>query len=51
MRVMLQVHEEGGGTCGTYPYDAADAKVTEVLGFAREHQHPLHCILVQRPSA
>jgi ATP-dependent Clp protease adaptor protein ClpS len=51
MRVMLQVHEEGVGTCGIYPYDAADAKVTEVLGFAREHQHPLHCILVQRPSA
>jgi ATP-dependent Clp protease adaptor protein ClpS len=49
-RIMLQIHEEGVGTCGIYPYDAADAKVTEVLSFAREHQHPLHCVLVQSSS-
>jgi ATP-dependent Clp protease adapter protein ClpS len=44
-RIMLQIHEEGVGTCGIYPYDTADAKVTEVLNFARKHQHPLHCVL------
>jgi ATP-dependent Clp protease adapter protein ClpS len=51
MRIMLEIHEAGVGTCGIYPYDAADAKVTEVLSFAREHQHPLHCVLVQSSSA
>jgi ATP-dependent Clp protease adapter protein ClpS len=45
MRIMLEIHEAGVGTCGIYPHDAADAKVTEVLSLAREHQHPLHCLL------
>lgn len=44
-RTMLHIHEKGGGLCGTYPYDVAEAKVTEVLNFAREHQHPLQCVL------
>ncbi len=44
-RTMLHIHENGGGLCGTYPYDVAEAKVTEVLNFAREHQHPLQCVL------
>jgi ATP-dependent Clp protease adaptor protein ClpS len=51
IRIMLEIHENGVGTCGIFPNDAADAKVAEVLGFAREHQHPLHCILVQSSSA
>jgi ATP-dependent Clp protease adapter protein ClpS len=44
-RVMLDTHHEGTGTCGIYPYDVADAKVREVHEFAREHQHPLQCVL------
>jgi ATP-dependent Clp protease adapter protein ClpS len=51
VRIMLEIHETGVGTCGVYPRDAADAKVTEVLSFAREHQHPLHCVLVPSSSA
>jgi ATP-dependent Clp protease adapter protein ClpS len=43
-RIMLETHNKGTGTCGIYPYDAADAKVREVLEFAREHQHPLQCV-------
>jgi ATP-dependent Clp protease adapter protein ClpS len=44
-RVMLEIHKDGSGTCGIYPYDVANAKVREVLNFAREHQHPLQCVL------
>jgi ATP-dependent Clp protease adaptor protein ClpS len=49
--IMLHIHREGVGTCGTYPYDTADAKVTEVLDLAREHQHPLACVLERSSSA
>jgi ATP-dependent Clp protease adapter protein ClpS len=44
-RIMLEIHNEGVGTCGIYPYDIADAKVAEVLDFASQHQHPLQCVL------
>ena len=44
-RIMFEIHNNGIGTCGIYPYDAAHAKVTEVLNLARQHQHPLQCIL------
>jgi ATP-dependent Clp protease adaptor protein ClpS len=50
-RIMLEIHNEGVGTCGIYPYDAADAKVTQVLSFAREHQHPLLCVLEPSSSS
>ena len=49
-RIMFEIHNEGIGTCGVYPYDAADAKVKEVLDFARRHQHPLQCVLERRSS-
>ena len=44
-RIMLQIHNEGIGSCGIYPYDAAKAKVAEVLDYASNHQHPLQCVL------
>jgi ATP-dependent Clp protease adapter protein ClpS len=47
IRIMLEIHNEGVGICGIYPYDAANAKVTEVLNLAHEHQHPLQCVLEQ----
>ncbi|HEY6255794.1 MAG TPA: ATP-dependent Clp protease adaptor ClpS [Xanthobacteraceae bacterium] len=50
-RIMLEIHNAGFGTCGVYPHDAAAAKVTEVLAFARQHQHPLHCFLAPSGSA
>jgi ATP-dependent Clp protease adaptor protein ClpS len=50
MRIMLEVHSEGFGVCGIYPYDVAEAKVAEVLGFARRHGHPLQCVLERRSS-
>jgi ATP-dependent Clp protease adaptor protein ClpS len=44
-RVMLHVHQRGVGVCGVYPYEVAETKVTEVMDFARENQHPLQCTL------
>lgn len=44
-RVMLQVHREGVGVCGLYPRDIALSKVAQVSAYAREHQHPLACVM------
>ena len=49
-RIMLEAHSEGFGVCGIYPYDIAEAKVTEVLSFARRHGHPLQCVLERSSS-
>lgn len=44
-RVMLKIHTEGRGVCGVYPRDVAATKVERVAGYAREHQHPLQCVM------
>ncbi|MBU6504042.1 MAG: ATP-dependent Clp protease adapter ClpS [Betaproteobacteria bacterium] len=44
-RVMLQVHTEGRGVCGVYPRDVAATKVERVISYARQHQHPLQCVM------
>lgn len=44
-RVMLHVHQKGVGVCGVFTYEVAETKVTQVMDFAREHQHPLQCTL------
>ena len=44
-RIMLKVHNEGRGVCGVFPRDIAATKVEQVSAFARQHQHPLVCIM------
>ena len=44
-QVMLKVHREGMGVCGVYPKDVASTKVEQVGSFARQHQHPLQCVM------
>ena len=44
-RIMLLVHRRGVGVCGVYTYEVAETKVTQVMDFARQHQHPLQCTL------
>ena len=44
-QVMMHVHRRGVGICGVFPYEVAETKVTQVMDFARQHQHPLQCTL------
>jgi len=44
-RVMLHVHQKGVGLCGIFSYEVAETKVTQVMDFARQNQHPLQCTL------
>ena len=44
-RIMLHVHRRGVGVCGVYTYEVAETKVTQVMDFCRQHQHPLQCTL------
>jgi ATP-dependent Clp protease adaptor protein ClpS len=46
--VMLHVHHHGVGECGVYTYEIAETKVTQVMDFARKHQHPLQCIMEKK---
>jgi ATP-dependent Clp protease adaptor protein ClpS len=44
-RIMLHVHQKGVGVCGVYTYEVAETKVTQVMDFSRQHQHPLQCTM------
>jgi ATP-dependent Clp protease adaptor protein ClpS len=44
-RIMLHVHQRGVGVCGVLTYEVAETKVTQVIDYARQHQHPLQCTL------
>ena len=44
-RIMMHVHRRGVGICGDFTYEVAETKVTQVMDFARQHQHPLQCTL------
>ncbi len=41
--IMLNVHKQGTGLCGHYPYDVAETKVETVHLLARERGFPLKC--------
>ena len=47
-RVMLHVHQKGVGICGVYTFEVAETKVTQVMDFARKHQHPLQCVMEKK---
>ena len=44
-RIMLHVHHKGVGICGVYTFEVAEAKVTQVMDFSRQHGHPLKCTM------
>lgn len=45
IKIMLHVHQKGVGICGVFTYEVAETKVTQVMDFARKHEHPLQCTL------
>jgi ATP-dependent Clp protease adaptor protein ClpS len=45
VRLMLCTHQRGIRECGVYAYETAKTKAKEVMDFAREHQHPLRCVM------
>jgi ATP-dependent Clp protease adaptor protein ClpS len=47
-QLMLRVHHEGVAECGIYPHEIAQAKAAEVVDFAREHRHPLKCVIERK---
>ncbi len=42
-RIMLAIHFQGLGLCGTYPFAIAETKVQEVRSLARKAGFPLRC--------
>lgn len=44
-QVMLEVHTRGKGVCGVYNFEIAETKVAQVMGIAKQHQHPLLCTM------
>jgi ATP-dependent Clp protease adaptor protein ClpS len=47
----LRVHNEGTAECGTYSYEIAQAKAMQVVALAREHRHPLQCVIQRKRQA
>ncbi|WP_348845016.1 ATP-dependent Clp protease adapter ClpS [Xanthobacter sp. VNH20] len=46
--IMMHVHQNGVGECGVFTYEVAETKVTQVMDFARKHQHPLQCVMEKK---
>jgi ATP-dependent Clp protease adaptor protein ClpS len=47
-QIMLHVHQKGVGECGVYTYEIAESKVSQVMDFARQNQHPLQCVMEKK---
>ena len=43
--IMLKIHIDGEAVCGSYPYDIAQTKVKQVIGYSRENDQPLMAVL------
>ena len=43
--IMLKIHIDGEAVCGTYSYDVAQTKVSQVIIYSRENDQPLMPVL------
>jgi ATP-dependent Clp protease adaptor protein ClpS len=43
--LMLTVHKKGLAVVGVFSFEVAETKVSQVMDFARRHQHPLQCTM------
>lgn len=46
---MLRIHNEGIAECGAYSHEMAKTKAAQVIALAREHGHPLRCVVERKP--
>ena len=44
-QIMLHVHKNGIGVCGTYTFEVAESKCKSVIDFAKKNEHPLQCTM------
>jgi ATP-dependent Clp protease adaptor protein ClpS len=44
-RIMLNIHYQGVGICGVYPYEIAETKMEKVHDMAKTAGFPLRCSL------
>ena len=42
-QIMLHVHKNGIGVCGTFTYEVAESKCKSVMDMAKKNEHPLQC--------
>ena len=42
-QIMLHVHKNGIGLCGTYTFEVAETKCKMFIDFAKKNEHPLQC--------
>ena len=43
--IMLKIHIDGEAACGTYSYDVAQTKVSQVIEYSRKNDQPLMSVL------
>jgi len=43
--IMLKIHIDGEAVCGAFSYDVAQTKVTQVIDYSRQNEHPLMFVL------
>ena len=44
-QIMLHVHKNGFGVCGTFTYEVAESKCKSVMDMAKKNEHPLQCTM------
>ena len=44
-KIMLHVHKNGIGVCGTFTYEVAESKCKSVMDLAKKNEHPLQCTM------
>ena len=42
-QIMLHVHKNGIGICGTFTLEVAESKCKAVIEMAKKNEHPLQC--------
>ena len=44
-QIMLHIHKNGVGVCGTFTYEVAETKCKVVMDMAQKNEHPLQCTM------